>query len=128
LDDLAGGDASTATPSGSTVAIEARDGDPEGSAQAATPPPAELDVVRDPVEDAFSVGMPKGWQNRAYSARVFDIHSAVMTTLSPDGSVLVYSGDPSIPQYWSPAHATPVHRNMTRFNPRMKIEPFVPAT
>ncbi|MBX3232742.1 MAG: hypothetical protein KF837_35785 [Labilithrix sp.] len=98
------------------------------AAPATTPPTTELETVKDPVEDAFTLGMPKGWQNRAYSARVFDVHSMVATAISPDGSVLLYFGDPGLPQYWSPAHATPVHREMQRFNPRMKIEPFVRAT
>lgn len=96
--------------------------------QQSTPPTTELVTVRDPVENAYTLGMPKGWHNRTYSARVFDIHSMVTTSVSPNGSVLIFSGDPSIPQYWSPAAATPIHYDMARVHPRMKIEPFVPAT
>ncbi|MDY7232156.1 hypothetical protein [Hyalangium rubrum] len=98
------------------------------AATQSTPPTTDLVTVRDPVENAYTLGMPKGWHNRTYSARVFDIHSMVTTSVSPDGSVLLYSGDPSIPQYWNPAAATPVHYDMARVHPRMKIEPFVPAT
>ncbi len=59
---------------------------------------------------------------------MFDIHSTVATSVSPDGSALIFSGDPSIPQYWNPATATPVHHDITRAHPRMRIEAFVPAT
>ena len=93
-----------------------------------TPPTTELVTMRDPVENAYTLGMPKGWHNQTYSARVQDIHSMVATSTSPDGSVLIFSGDPSIPQYWSPAAATPIQRSMARTHPRMKIESFVRAT
>lgn len=98
------------------------------TAPRSTPPTTDLVTMVDPVENAYSMGMPKGWHNRTYSARVFDIHSMVTTSVSPDGSVLLFSGDPGIPQYWNPAAATPVHYDMARVHPRMKIEPFVPAT
>ncbi|WP_164019997.1 hypothetical protein [Pyxidicoccus trucidator] len=98
------------------------------TAPRSTPPTTDLVTVRDPVENAYTMGMPKGWHNQTYSARVYDIHSMVTHSVSPDGSVLIFSGDPSIPQYWNPAAATPVHYDMARVHPRMKIEPFVPAT
>lgn len=97
-------------------------------ARQATPPTTDLVTVRDPVENAFTVGMPKGWHNRTHSVRVSDVHSTVLNTVSPDGTVLIFSGDPSLPQYWSPGAASPVHYEMARLNPRMKIEPFVPAS
>ncbi len=92
-----------------------------------TPPTTDFVTVADPVENAFTLGMPRGWQNRTYSARVLDVHSMVATSISPDGSVVIYSGDPSIPQYWNPAAATPIQYQMAQGNPRMRIEPFVPA-
>ncbi|HYH97461.1 hypothetical protein [Hyalangium sp.] len=107
-------------------------GDPKKPATKAapqsTPPTTDLVTMRDPVENAYTLGMPKGWHNRTYSARVFDIHSMVTTSVSPNGSVLIFSGDPSIPQYWNPASASPVLYDIARTHPRMKIEPFVPAT
>ena len=98
------------------------------TAPQSTPLTTDLVMMSDPVENAFTMGMPKGWHNQMYSARVFDIHSMVATTVSPDGSVLIFSGDPSIPQYWSPAAANPILYDVARIHPRMKIEPFVPAT
>lgn len=93
----------------------------------ATPPTTDLVTVRDPVENAFSMDMPKGWANRAYSARVFNVHNMVTTSISPDGSVLLYSGDPSIPSHINPATAAPLHRDMAKKHPAMKLEPFTPA-
>ncbi|RYG31307.1 hypothetical protein EON81_23185 [bacterium] len=92
-----------------------------------TPPTTELVNLRDPVENAFSMSLPKGWDNQIYSSRAFDIHSMVMTSVSPNGSVVFFSGDPNIPQYWNPAAATPVHYDIARVHPRMKIVPFEPA-
>ncbi|MEZ0230229.1 MAG: hypothetical protein ACAI25_16525 [Planctomycetota bacterium] len=83
--------------------------------------------MRDPIENAFTVGMPRGWHNRTHSVRVSDVHSMLLSTVSPDGSVLIFSGDPSLPQYWSPQAATPLLYDMARFNRHMRIEPFVPA-
>lgn len=93
----------------------------------ASPPTTDFVTVRDPVENAFSMGMPKGWANRAYSARVFDVHNMVTTSISPNGSVLLFSGDPSIPTHWDPAMATPLQRDMAKKHPAMKLEPFTRA-
>ena len=98
------------------------------AARRSTPPTTDLVTVRDPVENGYTIGMPRGWHNRTYSARVDQIHSMVVTTVSPDGSVVIYSGDPSIPQYWSPHAATPITHDMARVNPRIRIEPFARAT
>lgn len=101
---------------------------PAAPTRGATPPTTDFVTVRDPVEDAYSIGMPKGWQNRTYSARVQDVHSMVATSLSPDGSVLLFSGDPNIPQYWNPRTASPAQRYMARENPRVKLEAFERAS
>jgi hypothetical protein len=85
-------------------------------------------TVRDPVEDAYTVGVPRGWHSRTHSVRVLDLHRSVLTSVSPDGSVVIFSGDPALPNYTSPEAATPVHHDMARVHPAMKIEPFAPAT
>jgi hypothetical protein len=99
------------------------------AASADKPSPVNLKLVtmRDPLENAYTIGMPEGWANRTYSARVFDIHSTVDITVSPNGSVLIFAGDPSIPQYWSPQAANEMTRWFASVNPKMKIEPFRPA-
>lgn len=95
--------------------------------QKPTPVQLKLVTLKDPVENAYTVGMPEGWANRTHSVRVFNIHSMLDITVSPNGSVLIYAGDPSIPQYWSPDAANPITYDMARVNPRMRIEPFRPA-
>lgn len=90
-----------------------------------TPPTTNFVTMRDPVEDMFSIGMPKGWSNRVYSVRVFDVNTMVATAISPDGSVVIFAGDPSMPQYWSPGN--PSAQQMAQFNKMMRIEPFVSA-
>lgn len=90
-------------------------------------PTTEMVEVRDPVEDCFTVKVPKGWMNRAYSARTYDIHREVVTCVSPNSDTVIFLGDPSIPQYWSPAHANPITYEFAKVNPVMRIENFRPA-
>lgn len=90
-----------------------------------TPPTTAFVTMRDPVEDMFSIGMPKGWTNRVYSVRVYDVNTMVSTAISPDGSVMIFMGDPSMPQYWSPGNQ--FAQQMAQYNKMLKIESFVPA-
>lgn len=83
----------------------------------------DLVEVRDPVEDCFTVSVPKGWNNRAYSARAYDIHREVVTSVSPNSDTVLFLGDPSIPQYWSPDQANQMTYQFASVNPMMKIEP-----
>jgi hypothetical protein len=95
------------------------------AADGPTPPTTDLVTMRDPVEDMFSIGMPKGWANRVYSVRIYDINTMVVTSISPNGSVILFAGDPSMPQFWSPGN--PVATQMAQFNKMVKIQSFVPA-
>lgn len=65
-------------------------------------PTTETVQLRDPVEDAFWVEVPKGWDSVAYSNREYDVHREVVNAVSPDGGTVIFLGDPKIPQYWSP--------------------------
>ncbi len=91
-------------------------------------PVTEYVNISDPVENAFTVQMPKGWNNRGYSARAYDIHRTVCITASPDGDTVIFSGDPSLPQYYLPQAATPMHYEFAKVNPLMKIENARPAS
>ena len=90
-------------------------------------PVTEYVSVTDPVEDGFTVQMPKGWNNRGYSARAYDIHRSVCISVSPDGDTVLFSGDPSLPQYFLPRAATPIHYQFAKVNPLIKIEDARPA-
>lgn len=108
------------------------DGDPE-TTQGTTPsnetatPTMELVSMRDPVEDAFFVQVPKGWFNRAYSTRVYDIKREVVTCVSPNSDTVLFIGDASLPQYWNPDTANQVTHYNATLNPVMKIEYVQPA-
>jgi hypothetical protein len=92
----------------------------------ATPPTTDLVAMRDPVEDMFSIALPKGWANRVYSVRVYDYATMVFTSISPDGSVVLFMGDPSMPQHFKPSN-DPIAQQIARWNKMARVEPFVPA-
>lgn len=89
---------------------------------------SDTELIRDPVEDSFTVEAPKGWYNKAYSTRIFDIHRQVVTCVSPNSDTVIFLGDPNMPQYWNPATANPVTHEWAKVNPMQKIEAYKPAT
>jgi hypothetical protein len=98
-----------------------------GSLQGVTPPTNDFVTIVDPVENAYSLGMPKGWQNRTYTARILGAATYVDVTVSPNGSVVMFLGDPNLPQYFSPNGAGELEYSMARMSSKMRIEPFQPA-
>ena len=96
-------------------------------AAALTKATTETETVNDPVEKAFTVSMPKGWHNRAYSARAYDIHRYVVTSVSPNGDTVLYMGDPKLPNFYVPAYANPVTYEFAQANPLISIQDYSPA-
>lgn len=96
-------------------------------ASAQTKPPTDTVELRDPVEDAYTVKLPKGWNNRTYSARAYDTHRMVSLTVSPNGDTVIFYGDPSLPNYYVPEYAHEMIHYFARVNPLMKIESYRPA-
>lgn len=90
--------------------------------------PSETVLLRDPVEDGFTIQLPKGWHNLAYTARSFDISYFIMQTASPDGNSVIFSGDPSIPMFFTPDGPTAemAHLN-SRYNPLIRVAPLASA-
>lgn len=64
-------------------------------------------TLRDPVKDAFTVKVPKGWNTVAYSSGEFGEHREVVNSVSPDGGTVLFVGDPKIPSYYNPETADP---------------------
>lgn len=95
--------------------------------QAQTATTTETVEIRDPVENCFTVKVPKGWQNAAYSSRSYDIHREVVNCVSPNNDTVLFLGDPKIPQYWDPKQAHAVTYQFAKVNPMMEIEAFQPA-
>lgn len=94
------------------------------------PSPANLPLVsvKDPVEGAFTALMPKGWRNQAYLFRVYQLYRTVMTSLSPDGNTLLFSGDPKMPNYAVPnGLMNPNTMPVAFLNPLMRFSNYVPA-
>lgn len=90
-------------------------------------PTTETTLLRDPVENAFTVEVPKGWDNLAYSAGEFDVHREVVISVSPDGGTVLFMGDPKVPQYWSPDSTNPfVHQFADMFD-YMELKAYSPA-
>jgi hypothetical protein len=81
----------------------------------------EFERIEDPVEQCFTVEVPKGWHNRAYVARAFDVHREVITCVSPNSETVLFVGDPNIPQYWNPDSAHEIIQEIARVNPMVDI-------
>lgn len=88
----------------------------------------ETVLARDPVENAFTVQMPKGWRNLAYIERAFDQTKEVLISESPDGNTVIWAGDPSQPMYFKPNIPNAEYIDMNiRHNPLIKWGHYVPA-
>lgn len=98
------------------------------SAAPTSPGDIELVPVKDPTEGAFTIDMPKGWKNLAYVARAYDQVTSVVNSVSPDGSVIIFSGDPAIPIYFKTNSPTvEVARFQEKVNPKIKVADYIPA-
>ncbi|CAN5543449.1 hypothetical protein BH11ARM1_BH11ARM1_15670 [soil metagenome] len=87
----------------------------------------EMVTVKDPVEYAFSMQMPKGWKNMAYLSRIYDNFRVVDTAVSPDGGTVLFSGDPKMPNYTPPQFASNVHEMWAKISPMYAIAPYEEA-
>lgn len=78
--------------------------------------------ITDPAEHSFTVQLPKGWRNQAYLVRTYEQVRTVMTSLSPDGSTLLFSGDPRLPSYIIPTPFLNADSEAVRFNPNPLVK------
>lgn len=115
------------SPAAVTSVSAPESADATGSAGEPATTDGELVPMTDPVENAFSVRMPKGWKNQAYSVRTYDIHRAVGTSLSPDGDTLIFFGDPKMPGFSEPNELLQENSPFANLNPLFKVRRFVPA-
>ena len=110
---IAGDDGTTASTTGVAV-------DDSG-------PTLETVAMSDPVDDSFTVDVPKGWLNEAYSTGEFDVHREVVTSVSPDGGTVLFIGDPKIPNYWAPEQATDITVQFAEVLDYMELRSYTPA-
>jgi hypothetical protein len=87
----------------------------------------EMVTMTDPNENAFTVPLPKGWQNQAYSLRIQGIHRTVVTTQSPEGGAFLWMGDPNLPGFTEPTPDMYPGHPFANLNPMMQVLAYVPA-
>jgi hypothetical protein len=83
----------------------------------------EWEVKSDPVEQAFTIELPKGWKNDAYLKRKGIITVPVVTSESRDGTAALFFGDPKLPTFIEPQSMMPHQHN----DPNVKGQTYTPA-
>ena len=86
----------------------------------------EWEVVTDPVEQAFTIEMPKGWKNTAYLRRDGIVATPIVTATSPDGQTSLFIGDTKLPKSIEPWGATPFLDANTQVRAFMPAPYFLP--
>jgi hypothetical protein len=94
------------------------------------PPPPQLDPdswvsVLDATEQAFTIQLPRGWQNRAWLRRNGQLPVQLATSVSPSGATALFSGDPSFPMFSEPNMFGGMPGAVTR--PYTSIEHILPS-
>lgn len=87
----------------------------------------ELVTVGDQNEGAFTIQLPRGWQNQAQTVRPYGQVRSVVTALRPDGLVYFYIGDPQLPNFSIPTPDFYPGNPFANMNPLMQVHPYVPA-
>ncbi len=94
---------------------------------AASGPTLEFVTMTDPVDDSFTVSVPASWDSIAYSTGAFDAHREVVSSISPDGGTVVFLGDPTVPNFWHPEHATAEVHTFADVLDFMEVRSYDPA-
>lgn len=110
-----------------TTTLEEGRGDPPEDFPETPAVPTSMVTVTDPVNAAFSVQVPDGWDSIAYSNVEGQIVRQVINTVSPDGGTILFVGDPKIPSYWNPDTANEVTRQFAEMLDSMELAYYVPA-
>lgn len=118
--------ATSETPDVTTTTEMLGQGDPIPD-EPASGPTEDFVTVSDPVNNAFSVGVPNGWDSLVYSSVEGQVTHEVVNTVSPDGKTILFIGDPKIPSYWNPATANPVTVSFTEKLDFMELRSYEPA-
>ena len=84
-------------------------------------------TLSDPVNDAFTVEVPEGWDSIAYSSVEGQIARNVVNTVSPDGGTVIFAGDPKLPSYWEPSAANDTIVDAAEMLDSMEIRAYTPA-
>ncbi|MEZ5182532.1 MAG: hypothetical protein R2702_11770 [Acidimicrobiales bacterium] len=104
-----------------TTVGEGRGDDIPDEPEAPAGPTSDLVTVRDPVNDAFTVAVPDGWDNLVYSTVDGQVHREVVSSVSPDGATVLFLSDPKIPSYWNPDQADPITEQFAEWSTSMDL-------
>ncbi len=83
--------------------------------------------MTEPKENAFSIDMPKGWNNMIGLERVGNETRNCGVSVSPDNKARIFFGDPSIPAFTKPIPQIGLHEGYNSGNPRDQVRSFIPA-
>jgi hypothetical protein len=85
-------------------------------------------LIADPNENAFTIQMPRGWNNQAFLMRTPDSYRTLVVAQSPDNSTTLFLGDPHLPQFMEPRPDMYPGSPMAQFLlPHIRLQSFVPA-
>lgn len=87
----------------------------------------EFVTMTDPNENAFSIALPKGWNNMIGLERVGNETRNCGVSVSPDNKSRIFFGDPSIPAFTKPIPQIGLYEGYNSGNPRDQVRSFVPA-
>ncbi len=90
-------------------------------------PTADVVTVADPVDNAFTVNVPEGWDSVAYSAGGFYDARYMVSSVSPDGKTVLFLGDPKLPLYWNPETVSPENADMASKLDTWEVAAYQPA-
>lgn len=82
-------------------------------------------AVTEPMEGAFTILMPEGWQNQAYLQREHSLNRIIASSIQPDGGTMIYLSDPRIPYFMEPNPY--IDPQLMAFSPSMRMQPYTPA-
>jgi hypothetical protein len=83
----------------------------------------EWETKADPMENSFTIELPKGWKNDAYMKRDGVMTVPIATSESPGGEATLFYGDPKLPTFIEPQAMMP-HQHS---DPNVKGQTYTPA-
>lgn len=108
---------------GTTASASAGNSETQSASAAENGGSMDWETKTDPVEQAFSIELPKGWKNDAYLKRKDIITIPMATSESLDGTVAMFYGDAKIPTFIEPQYLMPHQQN----DPNVRGQTYTPA-
>lgn len=84
-------------------------------------------TMTDPKENAFSIDLPKGWNNMVGLERVGTETRNCGVSVSPDNKTRIFFGDPSIPAFTKPMPQIGLYEGYNSGDPLSQVRNFIPA-